>query len=154
MHLSSAGLSLLKKSEGFRDRVYADVAGFPTIGFGHRLGPHEAYPIGINLSQGEAILSQDLILAEAAVDRLVKVTLTQGQFDALVDFVFNLGVGRLASSTLLRYLNTEKYEAAAWELLAWDHAGSREIASLKTRREAEFQLWNPRSVAAGAILAP
>jgi lysozyme len=148
MHLSPTGLSLLKRSEGFRDRVYADVAGFPTIGFGHKLSPDEAYPIGISLSQGEELLSQDLVIAEAAVDRLVKVTLTQGQFDALVDFVFNLGVGRLASSTLLRYLNTGKYEAAAWALLAWDHAGSREIASLKARREAEFQLWNPNSAAA------
>jgi lysozyme len=148
MHLSPAGLSLLKKSEGFRDRVYADVAGFPTIGFGHRLRSNESYPIGISLSQGEAILSQDFAIAEAAIARLVKVTLTQGQFDALVDFVFNLGAGRLASSTLLGYLNTGKYDAAAWELLVWDHAGSREIASLKARREAEFQLWSPHSTAA------
>jgi lysozyme len=148
MHLSPKGLSLLKKSEGFRDRVYADVAGFPTIGFGHRLCPEEAYPMGINLSQGEDLLSQDLAIAETAVDRLVKVTVTQGQFDALVDFIFNLGAGRLASSTLLKYLNAGRYDAAAWELLAWDHAGSREIASLKARREAEFQLWNPHSAAA------
>jgi lysozyme len=82
--------------------------------------------------------------AEAAVARLVKVPLTQGQFDALVDFVFNLGAGRLATSTLLRYLNEGKYDAAAWQLLAWDHAGSREIASLKNRREAEFKLWAPK----------
>jgi lysozyme len=148
MHLSSAGLGLLKKSEGFRDRVYADVAGFPTIGFGHRLSPHETYPTGISLSQGDAILNQDIAIAETAVTRLVKVPLTQGQFDALVDFVFNLGVGRLASSTLLKYLNTGKYDAAAWELLAWDHAASREIGSLKARREAEFQLWNPHAAAA------
>jgi lysozyme len=148
MHLSPAGLNLLKKSEGFRDRVYADVAGFRTIGFGHRLAPAEAYPDGITLSQGEAILRHDLAIAETAVERLVKVTLNQGQFDALVDFVFNLGAGRLASSTLLSYLNAGKFDAAAWELLAWDHAGSHELASLKQRREAEFQLWSPRASAA------
>jgi lysozyme len=148
MHLSSAGLNLLKKSEGFRDHIYADVAGFLTIGFGHRLTPGEAYPNGINLSQAETILSRDITIAEAAVERLVKVALTQGQFDALVDFVFNLGAGRLASSTLLRYLNSGKHDAAAWELLAWDHAGSHEVASLKARREAEFQLWNPHAAAA------
>ena len=68
-----------------------------------------------------------------------------------MDFVFNLGAGRLASSTLLRYLNAGKYDAAAWKLLAWDHAGNREIASLKTRREAEFSLWSPaNSVKAAA----
>jgi len=148
MHLSPAGLNLLKKSEGFRDRVYPDVAGFRTIGFGHRLAPGEEYPTGISLSQGEAILCHDVAIAEAAIQSLVKVPLSQGQFDALVDFVFNLGAGRLASSTLRAYLNSGRYDAAAWELLAWDHAGSRELASLKTRREAEFRLWNPHSNAA------
>ena len=148
MHLSSAGLDLLKKSEGFRDRVYTDVAGFRTIGFGHRLTPGEAYPTGITQAEGEMILSRDLAIAESAVERLVKVPLTQGQFDALVDFVFNLGAGRLASSTLLGYLNTGRFDEAAWQLLAWDHAGSREIAALKSRREAEFHLWNPHSAAA------
>ena len=143
MHLSSAGLALLKKSEGFRDRVYADVAGFRTIGFGHRLLPSEEYPDGINLEQAETILGHDIAIAEAAVERLVKTSLTQGQFDALVDFVFNLGAGRLASSTLLKYLNSGKYADAAWQLLAWDHAGSKEVAGLKSRREAEFRLWSP-----------
>ena len=148
MHLSPAGLDLLKKSEGFRDHVYADIAGFRTIGFGHRLAPSEAYPTGITLPQGEAILARDLAIAEAAVDRMVKVQLTQGQFDALVDFVFNLGAGRLASSTLLSYLNGGNGDAAAWQLLAWDHAGSQEIAALKARREAEFALWNQHPAAA------
>jgi lysozyme len=144
MHLSSAGLELLKKSEGFRDRVYNDVAGFRTIGFGHRLASSETYPTGITMPQGESILARDVAIAESAVERLVKVPVTQGQFDALVDFVFNLGAGRLASSTLLTYLNAGNSDAAAWQLLAWDHAGAHEIAGLKTRREAEFHLWNPQ----------
>jgi lysozyme len=150
MHISSAGLELLKKSEGFRDRVYNDVAGFRTIGFGHRLAPSETYPTSITLAHGEAILSRDLALAESAVDRLVKVALTQGQFDALVDFVFNLGAGRLASSTLHDYLDSARYDDAAWQLLAWDHAGSRELPSLKARREAEFQLWKPQNASNSA----
>lgn len=145
MHLSAAGLDLLKKSEGFRDRVYSDVAGFPTIGFGHRLTPGESYPGAIDLARAESILSADIASAEAAVNRLVRVPLTQGQFDALVDFAFNLGSGRLASSTLLRYLNSGKYNEAAWQILAWDHAGSRELTALKLRREAEFHLWSPRT---------
>jgi lysozyme len=141
MHLSAAGLELLKKSEGFRDRTYSDVAGFRTIGFGHRLTAGESFPEGIGLDRAAEILAADVRVAEAAVDRLVKVLLNQGQFDALVDFVFNLGAGRLASSTLLGYLNAGRCDAAAWQLLAWDHAGSHELASLKARREAEFQLW-------------
>jgi lysozyme len=141
MHVSGAGLELLKRAEGFRERMYLDLAGFQTIGFGHRLLPGESYPSGISFAQGEAILAGDLRAAEAAIERLVQVPLKQGQFDALVDFVFNLGAGRLASSTLLRYLNQGKYDSAAWQLLAWDHVGMREVASLKSRREAEFQLW-------------
>jgi len=142
MRLSAAGLDLLKKSEGFRDRIYTDVAGFRTIGFGHRLAPVEAYPESITAAQAESILFADLGTAESAVQRLVKVPLSQGQFDALVDFVYNLGAARLASSTLLRYLNAGNYDAAAWQLLAWDHAGTREIAGLKLRREAEFHMWS------------
>lgn len=143
MHLSTAGLDLLKRSEGFRTQTYADIAGFRTIGFGHRLSPGETYPNGISLAQGETLLAADILIAESAVSRLVRVPLSQGQYDALVDFVFNLGAGRLASSTLLRYLNGEKYDDAAWQLLAWDHAGSQENIALKTRREAEFHLWSP-----------
>ena len=93
----------------------------------------------------KSILARDIAVAEAAVEHLVKIPLTQGQFDALVDFVFNLGAGRLAASTLLVYLNSGRYTDAAWQLLAWDHAGSKEIAGLKARREAEFKLWNPQS---------
>ena len=148
MHLSTAGLELLKRSEGFRDRVYADVAGFRTIGYGHRLTPSESYPDGIEPAQAEAILAADIAIAESAVARLVQVPLTQGQFDALVDFVFNLGAGRLASSTLLKYLNSSKYNEAAWQLLTWDHAGSRELPALKLRRESEFRLWSPTARAA------
>jgi lysozyme len=146
MHLSAAGLELLKRSEGFRERAYSDVAGFSTIGFGHRLTPADSYPNGITQSQAESILAADIAIAENAITHLVRVPLTQGQFDALVDFVFNLGAGRLAASTLLRYLNAGKYDDAAWQLLAWDHAGSRQLPALKLRRESEFRLWSPTAL--------
>jgi lysozyme len=142
MHVSEAGLELLKRAEGFRDQTYTDIAGLQTIGYGHRPLPGESFPNGITLDQAEAILAADLRSAEEAVDRLVHVPVTQGQFDALVDFVFNLGSGRLASSTLLKYLNAGNNEAAAWQLLAWDHAGMHEIPALRRRRVAEFRLWS------------
>lgn len=141
MQLSPAGLQLLKQSEGFRAQTYLDVAGIPTIGYGHRLVHPECYPAGITEPQAEVILQWDLQDAQQSVERLVKVALRQGQYDALVDFTFNLGSGRLAASTLLQLLNTGKYDAAGTELLRWDHSGSQEIAALKIRREAEYQLW-------------
>ncbi len=142
MKLSVEGLELLKRSEGFRSRTYPDVNGFPTIGYGHRLLHPESFPKGIDEAQGSEILVSDVRDAEQAVARLVKVPLTQGQFDALVDFCFNLGAGRLASSTLLKVLNGGRYEAAAEQLLRWDLAGGQENAGLKARREAEFALWS------------
>ena len=141
MQFSAAGLELLKKSEGFRSRIYLDVAGFPTIGYGHRLLSSESFPNGIGEAQAAEILLGDVHEAEQAIERMVRVQLSQGQFDALVDFVFNMGQGRLASSTLLQDLNAAKYDAAGEQLLRWDHAGAEENASLKARREAEFRLW-------------
>jgi lysozyme len=145
VQLSAEGLDLIKKSEGFRDRVYLDVAGFPTIGYGHLIKPHESFPNGITEAQAAAILATDVQDAEQAVAWLVKVALTQGQFDALVDFCFNLGAGRLAGSTLLRELNVGDYQAAARQFLAWDHAGGVVVAGLKARRDAELKLWTGAS---------
>jgi len=141
MEMSAAGLDLLKRSEGFRSRTYLDAAGIATIGYGHRLLPHESFPNGIAEAQAEEILLSDLRGAGQAVQRLVRVALTQGQFDALVDFTFNVGAGKLASSTLLKVLNAGKYDAARKQLLRWDHVGLQENAGLEARREAEFQLW-------------
>jgi lysozyme len=146
MELSSAGMELIKKSEGFRDHVYLDVEGYPTIGYGHRLIHPETFPNGITEAQGTAILYNDVREAVQAVARLVKVPLAQGQFDALVDFVFNLGQVRLAESTLLRELNSGHIAEAGEQLLRWDHAGTQENAGLKSRREAELRLWIGASI--------
>lgn len=150
MHLSEKGLELIKKSEGFRDHVYLDVAGFRTIGYGHLVKPSESFPSGIDEPQAAAILATDVEVAEQAVARLVKVALTQGQFDALVDFCFNLGAGRLAGSSLLRELNAGRHDEAAQQLLSWDHAGGAVVAGLRARREAELQLWTGCAAAKAA----
>ncbi len=147
MQLSAAGLELLKRSEGFRSHTYNDVNGFPTIGYGHRLLDHESFPDEIGEPQAAGMLAVDVRSAEQAVTRLVKVPLSQGQFDALVDFCFNLGVGRLASSTLLKALNRGRYADAAEQLLRWDIAGGQENAGLKARREAEYALWHSKLAA-------
>jgi lysozyme len=147
MQLSAAGLELVKRSEGFREQVYKDIAGLLTIGYGHKLLTHESFPNGINDAQAVALLARDLHGAELYVTHLVKVPLTQGQFDALVDFCFNMGAARLASSTLLTVLNHGRYQDAAEQLLRWDIAGGEVSQGLKTRREAELQLWHNSEVA-------
>ena len=146
MQLSAEGLELIKRFEGFRGHQYNDVAGFPTIGYGHRIVPPESFPPesfpgGLSEPQAATILAGDVSTAERAVGRLVKVALTQGQFDALVDFCFNLGSGRLAGSTLLRVLNGGRYDDTVEQLLRWDLAAGEVNLGLKARREAEFRLW-------------
>jgi len=121
------------------------VAGIPTIGYGHRLLPKEVFPEGVTEARAAEMLALDVQQAEQAVGRLVKVPLTQGQFDALVDFCFNLGEGRLASSTLLKVLNGARYEAAGEQLLRWDLAAGQVNTGLKGRREAELELWQSTS---------
>lgn len=141
MRLSNAGLNLIKQSEGFRATTYLDSAGRPTIGYGHKLRPGGSFPNGVTRAQAEQLLIADVATACGAVEQLVHVPLTQGQYDALVDFCFNLGRGRLASSTLLRDLNAGDYHAARHQLLLWDHAGGQAMPALQSRRQAEFTLW-------------
>ena len=141
MQLSAQGLELIKNSEGFRSQQYLDASGLATIGYGHRVVPPESFPNGITEEQAAAILLTDVRRAEQAISRLVAVPLSQGQFDALVDFCFNVGAGRLATSTLLKELNEGQYAHAGLELLRWDYAAGQPNAGLKARRTAELQLW-------------
>ena len=142
MQVSAMGIKLVMQAEGFRPRVYTDIAGFPSIGYGHRILHPDSFKNGVDQDLAHHMLSCDLDDAEAAVARLVKVPLHQGQFDALVDFTFNLGATRLEESTLLTDLNAGKYDEAAEQLLRWDHSGLKEIPGLKSRREAEYMLWH------------
>jgi lysozyme len=145
MRTSTAGINLIKQSEGFRATPYKDTAGLLTIGYGHRIRPTDCFSGHMSQAQAETVLAADLAAAEQSVTRLVKVPLTQGQFDALVDFVFNLGSGRLASSTLLKDLNAGLYTQAAEQILIWDHAGPKVLPGLQHRRQAEFQLFTGKS---------
>ena len=150
MHLSTAGLNFIKLSEGFRSQQYLDVAGYATIGYGHRVIPPESFPNGITAQQAETILMNDVKQAEQAVSRLVHVPLAQGQFDALVDFCFNVGPVKLATSTLLKELNDSQYAHAGLQFLRWDYAAGVPNSGLRARRTAELQFWTGGSPASQA----
>ena len=142
MEISASGLELIRRFEGFRGSTYLDACGIPTIGYGHKILRDESFPDGISEARARELLTADAAIAARAVERLVKVPLTQGQFDALADFCFNVGSARLAASTLLRDLNAGEYAAARRQLLRWDHAGDAVLPGLKARRQAEFDLWS------------
>lgn len=135
------GIDLIKHFEGLRLTRYLDAVGKPTIGYGHLILPHERFAGPITASQAEALLRKDLRSAELALRKLVRVPITQQQFDALMAFVFNLGAGRLRSSTLLRYLNAGATARAADQFLVWNKAGGQPLAGLTRRRQAERKLF-------------
>ncbi len=132
---SKNGLDLTKLFEGCRLTAYRDSVGVWTIGYGHTKGVCEG--MTCTMEQAEAWLVQDVQEACGAVNRLVKVGITQNEFDALVDFVFNLGIGNFAKSTLLRKLNALDFHGAANEFEKWDMAGGRHLPGLLRRRKAE-----------------
>jgi lysozyme len=140
MEYSLDGLHLTESFEGCRLDAYLDSVGVPTIGYGHTHG----VTLGMTCTQDQAEqwLQQDIQVAAEAVNRMVTVTLTQQEFDALVDFTFNLGTGSLQKSTLLRLLNAGDYKGAATEFDKWDKAGGKVMAGLLRRRQSEEQMFD------------
>lgn len=147
MTISDKGLELIAEFEGFRGDVYRDVAGIPTIGFGHKLLPGDAekYRNGITREQALELLRKDAANAEASILRHVTVPLEQEQFDALVSFVYNVGTGAFGGSTLLRKLNAGDKTAVPAEMARWNKvtiAGQRvESEGLTNRRWREGWVW-------------
>lgn len=135
MKLSERGLDLIKKYEGLRLKAYRDSVGIWTIGYGSTFNVREG--MEVTEKQAEDLLWRDVHVAEVCVNGSVTVPLSQGEFDALVSFVFNLGCGKFRSSTLLRKLNGSDYDGAAAEFARWTRAGGEVLAGLVSRREAE-----------------
>lgn len=135
------GIDLIKHFEGFEPHVYLDAVGIPTIGYGHVVLEGEDFARGLSHRDAELLLQKDLRKFELAVLRLAKVKLTDGQFDALVSFAFNLGAGALQRSTLLKRLNSGMIDEAANQFPKWVYAGGRKLTGLVHRRNAERELF-------------
>jgi lysozyme len=148
--LSPAGLKLVqsfegceRKQKGARFKAYVDPVGVLTIGWGHTNATGRTFDADTAWTQAEcnAALREDMAKFEAAVRANVKVELEQCQFDALVSFSYNCGVGSLKSSTLLRKLNKRDFAGAAREFAKWNRAGGRVLPGLTRRRAAEATLF-------------
>lgn len=145
---SAVGIALIKNFEGLLLEAYQDVVGVWTIGYGHT---HNVKPgQRITEQQAEQLLKEDLRLFEKGVNRLVaelNIELTQCQFDALISFAFNLGLGNLRKSTLCKKLYLMKQHdqksilAVADEFLKWNKAGGKVLNGLVRRRQAERNLF-------------
>lgn len=139
MKLSENGLALIRKHEGFRAVAYRDGGGILTIGYGSTHGVTEG--MTITPEQADDMLVAEVKDDEACVNGAVTVPLTQNEFDALVDFVYNLGCHAFRGSTLLRKLNESDYDGAAKEILKWNHDNGVVIAGLTARRKDEQELF-------------
>lgn len=140
MNISENGINLIKRFEGCRLKSYRCPAGVLTIGYGHT-GSDVSNGMVISQEKAENMLKTDLIVHCNNVSKLVKVPLTQNQFDALVSFEFNVGYGALSTSTLLRLLNQGKYTEASKQFERWVYAGGKPLEGLKKRRLAEKELF-------------
>ncbi|ENE2372803.1 lysozyme [Klebsiella aerogenes] len=147
MQTSDEGIVLIKGFEGCRLTAYPDpgTGGAPwSIGYGWTL-PVDGKPVrpGMTIDQATAdrLLKTGLVSYENDVLKIVKVKLTQGQFDALVSFAYNIGSRALSTSTLLKKLNAGDIKGAADEFLRWNKAGGKVLNGLTRRREAERALF-------------
>lgn len=139
MKVSNNGINLVKRFEGLELKAYRDSVGILTIGYGHTYAVKAGD--AITGEKADAFLREDLQVAELTVNTSVKVKLTQGQFDALVSFVFNLGSGNFVKSTLIKKLNAGDYAGAADEFGKWVNAGGKRLPGLVKRRAAEREVF-------------
>ena len=138
-------LALIRKFEGLRLKPFRCPAGVPTIGYGATYYPDgrrvtmQARPVTV--AQATDMLRSMLASYEAGVSRYVLVPVTQGQFDALVSFAYNVGLSAFKDSTLLRLVNARDYAGAAAQFARWNKAGGKVLPGLTRRREAERKLF-------------
>lgn len=156
MRISATGLRLIKKFEGCRLEAYLDVAGIPTIGYGHT-SPEVHLGLKISQELAETLLEKDLARFERGVKQSLLVPVNQNEFDALVSFAYNIGLNAFKSSTLLSLLNSNATrEIVAAEFKRWVKAAGKENQGLISRRRAETELFLttvPNQLLASSILA-
>jgi lysozyme len=145
MQMSDAGIeAILMKFEGCRLKAYRCPAGILTIGYGHTSAvgdPMVTPDATITKQQALEILHRDLRKFEAGVEQLIKVPLTQHQFDVLVDFSYNAGLGALGKSGLLRAVNARQFDRVPDELGKWTRGGGKVQPGLVKRCQARVIWW-------------
>ena len=139
MKTSSKGIALITEFEGFRSKAYLCPAGVPTIGYGFTLGVQLGDTI--TKEQAKRRLARELESYEAAVSRACTNEPNQNEFDALVCFAFNVGIGGMRKSSVIKAHNRGDHQAAARAFSLWNKAGGVVYAGLTRRRAAEAALY-------------
>lgn len=140
MVTSGAGIAFIKMNEGFVGEVGNDV-GHEVIGYGHDILPGESFPDGISMAGADQLLRDDLKHRfEPVVNSVIPETCTQGQFDALIDFCYNLG----ASS--LRTMVAHGWDNVPTQIPRWNHVNGVVSVGLTRRRDAEVAMFTDCSI--------
>jgi lysozyme len=145
VNVSQRAIDMLKHHEGVRCKPYRDCVGLWTVGVGHLIGDGKSLPKEYNrtfsMEEVDALLRKDLARFERGVSKFCPVPLKQGEFDSLVSFSFNLGLGVLQRSTLRQKILRGDKKGAAEEILKYNKAGGKIVKGLVTRRNDEYQLF-------------
>ena len=144
MQISFNGIKSLKELEGFRKDAYKDTGGVWTIGYGTIMLNGKPVEQGMSITDPEAevALQADLAWAQTAVNQLVRVPLKQSMYDALVSFVYNVGMNAFSKSTMLRKLNLKDYAGASKEFSRWVYDNGKEIKGIVARRRIEQSMFD------------
>lgn len=155
---------LIKQFEGLYLKPYLCPSLFWTVGYGHCITKDgqmlkgasqkalalSIFPSGITEKEADNLLNIDINNFTNKVKSVIKVSVTNNQLSALISFAFNVGIGNLTSSTLLRKLNTGDYDCVPTELMQWVHITKNgkkiKLAGLVNRRKAEAKLWSDLNV--------
>jgi len=145
MKTSQQGLKLIERFEGLSLTPYKDCVGLYTIGVGHLIGDGRSLPSSWNrtltVNECYELLASDVTKFELGVARYITAKLTQNQFDALVSFAFNLGLGTLQRSSLRQKINRGDKKGAIKTWLKYNKAGGQVVKGLDLRRKAEVSLF-------------
>jgi lysozyme len=141
-----ASETLIQQFEGLKLEAYQDSVGIWTIGYGNIRNLDTNQPIKkgdvITLDTANKWLSQEVTALQAKLKKLIKVSVTDNQFNAITSLVYNIGIGAFTKSTLLKLLNAgSPKEEVAKQFLRWNKAGGKEIKGLTNRRQAEYNLF-------------
>lgn len=145
------GQDLIKEFEGYSGTVYLCPAGKPTVGWGHVVLPQDQLKLGDKITEARAtaFLMADIVETERGISSAMAkdhVVLTQNQFDALVSFAYNVGLGNLLSSTLWHKIKVADYDGAAAQFDRWVYANGKVLRGLINRRKAERALFEVKDV--------
>ena len=145
MKINEKGIALIKKFEGCKLKAYKCSAGVPTIGYGatfYEDGTKVKMTDVITQQRADELLAYHVGLFAAKVKPMIKSAVNDNQFSALVSFAYNVGVGALSKSTLLKKVNaTQKDVSIAVEFAKWNKAGGKVLKGLESRRAAESALY-------------